>query len=192
MKEKKIHKTPARLIHCNGDPDLIQTMHNALTSNNRWLLWAAFSYLGIFSNDYSCKQAFCLKLITELFWLLCWFQLWWEIVHAYCGRKSLRKVGTNSPFQKALGTELLLSISETLVRDRTVSVQSSSTWLAVKTQGGSLCGMTFATIKKSLQYKTGLSWKHLDEGEITINCSAISFNGKREIKLTTQIGCQGC
>lgn len=103
--EEKIHKTPARLIHCNIDPDLIQTIHNALTSNNRWLLWAVFWYWGIFTNDYSCKQAFCLKLSTELFWLVYWFQLWWEIVHAYCRTEGLIKVETNSPFQKALGTK---------------------------------------------------------------------------------------
>jgi len=32
--------------------------------------------------------------------------------NAYCGRKSLRKVETNSPFQKALGTDLVHDVSE--------------------------------------------------------------------------------
>lgn len=34
--------------------------------------------------------------------------------------------------------------------------------------------MTFGTIEKSLQYKTGLSWKRLDEGEIAVDCIATS------------------
>lgn len=118
-RKKKVHKIPARLIHCNIDSDLIQTMHNALTPNNRWLLWAVFSYLGILSNDYSCKQAFCLKLITELFWLVCWFQLQWRLLTCIVEGR-LRKVEANSRFQKALGTEMPQSVSEA-VRNWTIS-----------------------------------------------------------------------